>query len=280
MYRTSKPKIFRRKAPKPNEYLSTALNFTFNEYHIIFFPTFGYQTTIINTMENRIKLLIVKFQNRLTHDEIKLFRGAVIHGLSQKNILYHNHMEEGFRYSYPLIQYKRIRNCAAIICLNEGTEVIEDFFSSYQPHFMIGNHPVTMKIDKLNPVFSCIEQTDKLMVTYHLTRWLPLNGKNYQTYNQLEGIGEQILFLEKILVANILACAKGLHIHLDKQLVCKIQKITGCYPVTHKTIKFMAFDLIFTTNILLPDYIGIGKNASMDCGIIVQTQEIHKKPIQ
>ncbi len=223
-------------------------------------------------MENNIKLLIVKFKNQLTHDEVKYFRGAVIRNLSDKNVLFHNHEEEGLRYAYPLIQYKRMQNCAAIVCLNEGTEVIGNFFSTYQPHFMIGNHPVEMKIDKLNPVFSTIAQTDNQMKTYQLTRWLPLNGKNYSIYHQLEGIAERVLFLEKILVANILACTKGLHIHLEKQLVCKIQHIADSYPVMHKGIRFMAFDLTFTANISLPDYIGIGKNASMDCGILSQVQ--------
>lgn len=128
-------------------------------------------------MENNIKLLIVKFKNQLTHDEVKYFRGAVIRNLSDKNVLFHNHEEEGLRYAYPLIQYKRMQNCAAIVCLNEGTEVIGNFFSTYQPHFMIGNHPVEMKIDKLNPVFSTIAQTDNQTMTYQLTRWLPLNGK-------------------------------------------------------------------------------------------------------
>lgn len=120
-------------------------------------------------MENNIKLLIVKFKNQLTHDEVKYFRGAVIRNLSDKNVLFHNHEEEGLRYAYPLIQYKRMQNCAAIVCLNEGTEVIGNFFSTYQPHFMIGNHPVEMKIDKLNPVFSCIAQTDNQMMTYQLS---------------------------------------------------------------------------------------------------------------
>ena len=223
-------------------------------------------------MENSIKLLIVKFKNQLTHDEVKYFRGAVIRSLPEKDVLFHNHGEEGLRYAYPLIQYKRIQNCAAIVCLNEGTEVIGDFFSTYQPHFMIGNHPVNMKIDRLSPVFSAIAQTDKQMMTYRLTRWLPLNGKNYSVYHQLEGIAERVLFLEKILVANILACTKGLHIHLEKQLVCKIQHIADSYPVTPKGIRFMAFDLTFTANIALCDYICLGKNASMGCGPLAQVQ--------
>lgn len=121
-------------------------------------------------MGNKIKILIIQFKNHLTHDEVKYFRSAVIHGLAQKDVLFHNHEEEGLRYAYPLIQYKRIRNCAAIVCINEGTEVIGNFFSTYRPDFMIGKHPVNMKIDKLNPVFSDIKQTGLKMTAYQLTR--------------------------------------------------------------------------------------------------------------
>ena len=92
-------------------------------------------------------------------------------------------------------------------------------------------------------------------------------------------MAERILFLEKILVANILSCTKGLQIHLDQQLVCKIQQITDSYPVVHKGVKFMAFNIVFSANIALPDYIGIGKNASMDCGILQQQPGISLKDI-
>lgn len=234
------------------------------------FSYFWQRSKKVSTMENNIKLLLIRFKNELRHDEIKYFRGAVIHGLPYKDILFHNHKSEGLRYAYPLIQYKRIQNRAAILCLNEGTEVIGDFFSSYQPEFLIGNHPVTLQINCLNPVFFSIAQTETDTVTYQLTRWLPLNTQNYQLYHKLAGMAERILFLEKILVANILSCTKGLKIHLDQQLVCKIQEITDSYPVVHKGVKFMAFNIVFSANITLPDYIGIGKNASMDCGILQQ----------
>lgn len=221
----------------------------------------------INAMENKIRLLVLKFKNQLEHNEIKYFRGAVIHSLQQNNILFHNHTDKGLRYAYPLIQYKRIRQCAAIVCMNQGAEAIGSFFSNYQNHLMIGNRPVTFEIDFLHPAEVTIGLTDTMQV-YQLNRWLPLNTKNYHIYQSLEGLVERITFLEKILTANILACTKGLDIRLDQLLTCKIQDILQTYPVEHKGVKFMAFNIIFTANITLPDYLSIGKNASMDCGIV------------
>lgn len=56
----------------------------------------------------QLQTLILQFTNELTQNDIPKFRGAVIASLKEKNILYHNHIEDNFRYAYPLIQYKRI----------------------------------------------------------------------------------------------------------------------------------------------------------------------------
>ena len=56
-----------------------------------------------------IRILTLKFRNQLRPDEIKWFRGAVIHASDKDNVLFHNHTEENYRYAYPLIQYKLIQ---------------------------------------------------------------------------------------------------------------------------------------------------------------------------
>ena len=78
----------------------------------------------------KIKILCVRFQNELRPDEIEMFRGAVLSKLQQStSILFHNHLGNGYRYSYPLIQYKCLDKKAAIVCLEEGTEVIGELIS-------------------------------------------------------------------------------------------------------------------------------------------------------
>ncbi|MDR1517093.1 MAG: hypothetical protein LBS52_03170, partial [Dysgonamonadaceae bacterium] len=73
-------------------------------------------------MNNKLSVLVIIFANQLRHGEISSFRGAVVNLLKDKNILFHNHREEGgLRYSYPLIQYKRIHGKASIVCIAEGT---------------------------------------------------------------------------------------------------------------------------------------------------------------
>ena len=68
-------------------------------------------------MQNDIHILVIRFKNEISLLEIPFFRGAILHALhGEANVLFHNHVDESsFRYSYPLIQYKRIQGKAAIV---------------------------------------------------------------------------------------------------------------------------------------------------------------------
>lgn len=221
---------------------------------------------------NKIRILILKFKNLIGAEEVKYFRGAVIHALAEDNVLFHNHVEQNYRYAYPLIQYKRIKKCAAIVCVNEGVEAIGNFFSNYRNQLCIGEKIETMEIDFLRPSIFTL-QIWKDVFHYRLNRWIPLNHDNYQYYQTLNEPVEQIEFLERILIGNILSLTKGLQIHLEQELTCKIQRIIDVYFISNKGIKFMAFNILFTSNISLPDYVGLGKNASINCGVLTRYRE-------
>ncbi|MDC2653660.1 hypothetical protein PO254_21810, partial [Bacteroides ovatus] len=153
-------------------------------------------------MQNDIHILVIRFKNEISLLEIPFFRGAILHALhGEANVLFHNHVDESsFRYSYPLIQYKRIQGKAAIVCLKEGTEAIGQFFSEGTFTFNLGNRYVKME---LGSVLSrkCLVQTWNSMFKYRIRRWIPLNSENYQRYKAMEGISEKISFLESILIA-------------------------------------------------------------------------------
>jgi hypothetical protein len=78
----------------------------------------------------------------------------------------------------------------------------------------------------------------------------------------------RIQILERVLIGNILSFLKGVGIHLEDQIVLSITNITSQHAVTYKNVKLMGFDIEFKTNITFPQYIGIGKNASVGCGVI------------
>ena len=221
-----------------------------------------------------IRTLTVITDAEIRQKEIPLFRGAVIHSLGEHpNVYFHNHLDDDkFRYSYPLIQYKRLGGKAAIVCVEDGVDIIGQFLTEVDGTLTIGDRQVTCNTGRIQPA-RILVQTWEEMFSYHISRWLPLNSKNYQLYKEIEGVVEKASFLENILKANLLSMLKGLDIHLEKELILKITEISSPYLIYNKGVKMMAFNADFKCNLSIPNNIGIGKNASIGCGIVHQLRK-------
>lgn len=168
-------------------------------------------------------ILTIRFSNEIRPFEVSLFRGAVINSLDQKLLLFHNHEGEKLRYDYPLIQYKRIAGKAAIVCLKQGTEDIGEFFSSNHFTLHLNDRVMEAEITSIMPSRYNVQEWNKEF-DYRINRWIPFNDKNYKEFKKIEGIAEQIQFLEKILTGNILSFAKGIGIWFERQVNVTIQQ--------------------------------------------------------
>ena len=217
----------------------------------------------------KVRSFIIQFANEISSKEILQFRGAVIASLNQKDILFHNHQNDKLRYSYPLIQYKRIHRKAAIVCVGEGTKSIHELFVSNSFLFQIGNKEEKMLIEsaKTNVTDMSLLDTPK---SYRIFNWLPLNSENYRQYQTIENFSEKATFLEAKLVGNLLSFLKGVGIIIEEDLKVSITNLTAQRIATYKNVKLMAFDIEFKTNLNIPQYIGIGKNASVGFGIVTR----------
>ena len=225
-------------------------------------------------MNNQINVLLVRFSNELKTEELPLFRGAVVDLVGEDgNILYHNHVsDDKLRYSYPFIQYKRINGKAAIVCVKEGVEEIGRLFAMGEINVRIGNRLECLTVEKLNAHKSIVQVWDSEFA-YHIRKWLPLNGENYEKYMQTESLAEKYAMLESLLVGNMLSFAKGVGIRFEKQVVCKITSIDDPHIVTYKGVKMMSFDAEFKSNVSIPDYVGLGKGVSLGFGTVVRKYE-------
>jgi hypothetical protein len=58
-------------------------------------------------MQNAISVTTALFDAKIAPSEVQYLRGNMIK-MSDYSPLFHNHSAEGYRYAYPLIQYKRI----------------------------------------------------------------------------------------------------------------------------------------------------------------------------
>lgn len=225
------------------------------------------------SLPSPINTLIIQFSNNISRKEIPLFRGAIIKSVGPYNsLLFHNHQGDEFRYAYPLIQYKRIHQKAAIVCVGKGTEAIGEFFGACRFDVKIGDKSETLEVDNIQARQVLVQIWGDMFV-YRIRKWLPLNQENYSKYMALESLAEKYAMLENLLTGNILSFAKGVGIHFEKQVECKITAIDDPHIVTYKDVKMMSFDAEFKSNVSLPDYIGLGKGVSLGCGTVVRRYE-------
>lgn len=220
-------------------------------------------------MTKFIRTLTVFYNTEISDKEIPLFRGAVLKILGDKaNILFHNHTgDDTFRYSYPLVQYKRLNGKATITCIEEGVDLVGQILSELYGPLTIGQREAVCQVAEVKASKTPVEIEDS-MSTYQLFHWLPLNSKNYALYQNADELVEKIKILERVLAGNILSFLKGVNIYVDEQLRLGITEILKQQVASYKQVKLMSFNLKFKANITLPSFIGIGKNASIGNGII------------
>lgn len=208
----------------------------------------------------------VTYNGVLKIGEEQMFRGALLKELgSNADILLHNHLGNGLRYSYPLVQYKVISGKPAVIGVGKGSAVLATL--PRKCNLMIGNalREFSLKsfyIERYDPEIS---DAPKM---YSMSRYVPLNSANMAEYEGLPALTDKICLLESIINANVLAFFKGIEYHCLDQIQTAISSIDKVYKLYYKGVGFQAFDVKFITNVLLPNSIGLGKSSSLGLGTI------------
>jgi len=214
----------------------------------------------------KIRILHVAFDTEIRGYEVPAFRGAVIKKVGQDNTLFHNHIGESeFRYKYPVIQYKQINRCPAIVCVDQGVDEIHKFFEQRDWSLEISGRRLDMKISNLQMNQFTLQVWDKQW-TYQISNWMCLNEQNYPKYKAMLSLVERLQFLENLLRANILAFAKGIEWTVDREIQANIINIQSEHTVAHKGKRVLAFNLSFSSNVFLPNHIGLGKSVSLGFG--------------
>ncbi|RZS97148.1 CRISPR-associated endonuclease Cas6 [Cecembia calidifontis] len=216
----------------------------------------------------KIKVLKIVFDTELKDYEIPAFRGAIIDLVGREHVIFHNHLsDDRFHYKYPVIQYKRDGKRASLVCIKEGVEEIHAFFHKNEGVIRIGSDFKSLYVDQVKLNSYQLEILDNPL-SYSIYKWLPINSANFPKFIALESLAEQLGFLEKTMIGNILSMAKGLDWQIDKTVTVNITRINRQYWTKLKGQKVLSFDLEFKTNVFLPYDIGLGKSSSLGYGTI------------
>ncbi len=215
----------------------------------------------------KIRVLDIEFENEIHPWEVPAFRGAIIESAGRKNIIFHNHKQDKFVYSYPLIQYKRIGKKPHLVCIEDGVDEIHKFFENMQEGVFLNERPYEIKIGNLHLNSFTLQVWDKAFL-YRITDWSPLNQENYTKYGKIEDENERMTFLNRILTGNILSFAKGINWTVEKVIISKIDRIDKIKTLRIKGVPRVVFNVSFKTNVFLPNGIGLGKNVALGFGVV------------
>lgn len=216
-------------------------------------------------------------QTTLTFPEIALstrdghkLRGYIGNLFREYSPLLHNHFEDGkLRYAYPLVQYKVLNRVPFIVGLGEGSELLTQLFLQVK-ELRIEERSFPVHHKHIHNQDVEVGVRGELFNYRFLTPWIALNQDNYQRYRQLDE-GDVPAFLQVKLRNHLITFLKAMGASLDQQVMVTADlKETR---VQFKNQQHSAFTGTFTTNVLVPDHIGIGKSPSRGFGTLCQVRK-------
>lgn len=214
-----------------------------------------------------IKKVVISFPDvKLNQRDAHKLRGYIGNVFKEHSTLLHNHFDDGqLRYNYPLVQFKVINKNPYIIALAEGCDVLIDLFMKIKE---LRIDEIVIEIYSKN--ISCDKEIIKMserMVDYEfITGWFALNQDNFNEFIKIKKQAQQTDLLKKILTSNILSFNKSLRNWIENKIYVSIDvKKT---KTKFKEKEMFIFNGKFSANIILPDYIGLGKSVSRGFGTI------------
>lgn len=195
----------------------------------------------------------------------------------ERSPLLHNHFEEGseetepkYRYAYPLVQYKVLHKVPTLVGLGEGAGLLVELFLKMK-ELRINEDVFPIHSKHIEHQQATVGLSDDLHTYRYETLWLGLNQKNFRTYVAAEP-GRQNTILKNTAIANILTFVEafGLTLAKDDPAQRVMLKLNPTEPVVtkFKNVEMLGFKGSFTTNALLPDNVGLGKQAARGFGTI------------
>ncbi|WP_067091368.1 CRISPR-associated endonuclease Cas6 [Methanobrevibacter curvatus] len=207
--------------------------------------------------------LTLKTDKKVT-EEVSKLRGYIGNKFKDYPLLHNHFSENKFLYSYPLIQYKIVDGEVSILAIEEGISTIKEIYSDIEELKLKNTYEVREKI--LREKTTDIRTTNEEIHYKFLSPWVALNPNNHSKFQNLKMWKDKKLFLNSILIGNILSMSKGLGIIVNRKIYPKTH-LDEC-EVIFKGLNMIGFTGEFKIRYKIPDFFGLGKGVSQGFGTI------------
>jgi len=208
----------------------------------------------------------------LSFPEIKLrqsdghkLRGYFSKIFGDESDLFHNHNADGSAiYRYPRIQFKVIEQVPYLIGLDDGAALLVERFMQIK-ELKLDDRTYTLNQKNIKSLDLSLGLIEDLISYKFLSPWMALNQKNHTAYLTMDTV-QQAELLKRILTSNMLSYMKAFGCLVESKVL--VQHSLNTITTQFKNQTMVAFKGQFTTNALLPDFIGLGKSVARGYGAI------------
>jgi hypothetical protein len=204
--------------------------------------------------------------HRFSADELRLVlmkKTAEYTALCKKNT-------GGCIHRYPVIQVKQVKDTLILTGISQGADCV---YLLVKDLAVLGSGENVCRIIARDPVIRSepFGISDTIVMYEFLTPWLALNQQHAKKFYDLSGKPKRDAFIQKLLTAQLNTLAKSLDYRITVPLLCGTKVRFRRDRINHENI--MVFLGKFRTNLLIPDYLGIGRSVSQGYGTIKRITE-------
>jgi hypothetical protein len=195
---------------------------------------------------------------------------SFFHKKSAGYTLLHKDSTTGFIHRYPVVQCKQVKGMLMVIGVGQGADFLQEISSGVEV-FRFGE--TTCRVSGRDEEVRKKEFgiSEEIHTYEFLTPWLALNQQNAKKFYDLKGKPERDAFMQKILTTHLSTLAKSIDYDLPARLTCTSRVRFKRERVHQENV--MVFLGTFGTNLMIPDYLGIGHSVSSGFGTIRCTAE-------
>ena len=229
----------------------------------------------------KMKLIKITFKLPLQPWQISQFRGAMSDWVTthkktilseEEMALFHNHNNsqnsvKNFHYRYPLIQYRSIKEQAAMFVLQEAIPVVQKVLMDTSPPFVMQKEVHSLQWTDMPQYEHALRMANEPQ-TYRLRNWIALNKERFEEWSEIRGLTRKVVMLQKAAVGHILSFAIGMDWQVPEHFEVELLELRAWKQVRYHKVHLNAFDVVFQVSILLPEGIGLGKATSHGFGVL------------
>lgn len=221
-------------------------------------------------MKMKIVELVYKGERKFDRKDAKLLRGYIANRFVEI-IDFHNHIDKiSFNYNSPKIQYRVIDGNLSIIGINEGGDLILKNLENIRIEDIRLDGCDNKILEKeISIKFPNMRVVDEMKEYIFDSFWIPLKVEETQEYKRGE------VHFDTKLTNNILELFKLCDVFADKRIVAK--GLLKEHRIMEKKVERIVFTGRFKANVVLPDYLALGRRKSVGYGIIKKYNSKDKK---